>query len=174
MRLIDESGTVVIAQAGVYDARSYDYSWGVGYVEGGPYGWTADPLPLSGSTTLQIRVSGDYIEVYFDGELIVTGETTLRAGEVRLDIWNYDEPPGSPHPFGTISLDQYQCTDWAGPCPGDLDGDDDLDIADLARLLAAYGVVSGATYADGDLDGDGDVDLSDLAILLGSYGATCD
>jgi uncharacterized membrane protein len=58
-------------------------------------------------------------------------------------------------------------------CPGDLDGDLDVDLADLAQLLGNYGITSGAIYEDGDLDEDGDVDLSDLAGLLGAYGTTC-
>ena len=59
------------------------------------------------------------------------------------------------------------------PCPGDLDGDGDVDLSDLAQLLAHYGTTSGAQYEDGDLDGDGDVDLSDLAALLANYGTAC-
>ena len=58
------------------------------------------------------------------------------------------------------------------PCP-DLDGDGDVDLADLAQLLSNYGVTSGASFEDGDIDGDGDVDLSDLAALLAEYGTTC-
>ena len=58
-------------------------------------------------------------------------------------------------------------------CFGDLDGDNDIDLADLAQLLGHYGMTSGAAYEDGDLDEDGDVDLSDLAALLGVYGTTC-
>jgi hypothetical protein len=58
-------------------------------------------------------------------------------------------------------------------CFGDLDGDLDIDLADLAQLLANYGTPSGAVYEDGDLDTDGDVDLADLAALLAVYGTTC-
>lgn len=54
---------------------------------------------------------------------------------------------------------------------GDLDGDGDVDLADLAALLANYGQ-TGMGPGDGDLDGDGDVDLADLAALLANYGAS--
>ncbi len=58
---------------------------------------------------------------------------------------------------------------WTG-IPGDLDGDGDIGLSDLAQLLAHYGTQSGATYWMGDIDGDEDVDLSDLATLLAWYG----
>jgi YVTN family beta-propeller protein len=66
-----------------------------------------------------------------------------------------------------IDLVQYGCT-------GDLDADRDIDLSDLAELLANYGTTGGASYPDGDLNDDGDVDLSDLAELLSVYGTTCD
>jgi hypothetical protein len=53
---------------------------------------------------------------------------------------------------------------------GDIDHDGDVDLTDLAQLLAHYGTTQGASYEDGDLDGDGDVDLTDLATLLSVYG----
>jgi len=71
---------------------------------------------------------------------------------------------GGPNALGIIP--------WV--CTGDLDGDSDIDLADLAQLLGHYGVTGGALYYDGDLDLDGDVDLSDLAALLAVYGTTCD
>jgi len=62
---------------------------------------------------------------------------------------------------------------YEGGClTGDLDLDGDVDLSDLAQLLAHYGMTQGAVYEDGDLDGDGDVDLADLSALLGHYGTT--
>lgn len=60
-------------------------------------------------------------------------------------------------------------------CPGaDLDGDDDVDLADLAELLGCYGCREGDPCWDdcvnADFDDSGCVDLSDLAFLLGCYG----
>lgn len=52
--------------------------------------------------------------------------------------------------------------------PGDLDGDCDVDIADLSTLLSNF--ATGITPADGDLDGDGDVDIVDLATCLSNFG----
>lgn len=60
-----------------------------------------------------------------------------------------------------------------GDCPGDVNGDGSVGLADLATLLANFGTAQGATLEMGDLDGDGDVDLADLATLLANFGATC-
>jgi alpha-tubulin suppressor-like RCC1 family protein len=48
--------------------------------------------------------------------------------------------------------------------PGDLDGDGQVNAADLAILLGAWG-----SAGPGDLDGDGQVNAADLAILLGLW-----
>jgi len=58
-------------------------------------------------------------------------------------------------------------------CVGDLNDDGQIDLVDLATLLAHYGATGGAAPWDGDVDCDGDVDLSDLAALLAVYGTTC-
>ena len=52
-------------------------------------------------------------------------------------------------------------------CDADLDSDVDVDAADLAELLASWGVCAACPA---DFDGDRDVDAADLAQLLGNWG----
>lgn len=76
---------------------------------------------------------------------------------------------GGAHGGGTLWSFQIP-----GCPPSDLDADGDIDVQDLAFLLASFGTAGGAAWMDGNLDGDGDVDLQDLAILLASFGAQCE
>lgn len=57
--------------------------------------------------------------------------------------------------------------------PGDVDGDFDIDLSDLARLLASFGICSGEPGFDApaDFDHDGCVTLADLSMLLSNFGA---
>ncbi|HUU83744.1 MAG TPA: hypothetical protein VM243_09590 [Phycisphaerae bacterium] len=58
-----------------------------------------------------------------------------------------------------------------GQCRGDLDGDYDIDQADLGILLADWGCTGGG--CPGDCNGDGDTDQADLGILLAHWGQEC-
>lgn len=58
-------------------------------------------------------------------------------------------------------------------CPGDLDHDRSIGVADLRALLSNFGALSGMTHQDGDLDGDQAVTLPDLSALLTDYGSAC-
>ncbi len=57
-------------------------------------------------------------------------------------------------------------------CPGDTNGDNIVNFADLNACLSNFGAV-GATLAMGDVDGDGDVDFGDLNIILSNFGFVC-
>jgi hypothetical protein len=52
-------------------------------------------------------------------------------------------------------------------CPGDVNGDNVRDGADLAAVLGNWGTTTPAT----DLNSDGTTNASDLALLLGNWGA---
>ncbi len=60
-------------------------------------------------------------------------------------------------------------------CLADINRDFVVDLADLARLLAAFGSDAGDPNFDAqsDIDADGEVSLSDLTILLSSFGVPC-
>jgi hypothetical protein len=75
-------------------------------------------------------------------------------------------------------------------CPGDVDGDFNVNFTDLATVLHNFGQVDDdpdgggdgdsdpacqtwPTRCAGDLDRDGDVDISDLGILLANWGSVC-
>ncbi|MCA9292530.1 MAG: hypothetical protein KDA20_01810 [Phycisphaerales bacterium] len=57
-----------------------------------------------------------------------------------------------------------------GTCPGDVTGDEVVDLDDLQVLLFNFGVVNPPA---GDADGDNDVDLDDLQLLLFNFGSLC-
>ncbi len=61
------------------------------------------------------------------------------------------------------------------PCPGDLDDNRSIDLADLAGLLAAFGSMTGdaAFNPRADLNNSGTIDLADLSGILGLFGTIC-
>lgn len=56
-------------------------------------------------------------------------------------------------------------------CPGDIDGDNDVDSTDLNVVLTDFGCTSSPCAGDADLDGD--TDSTDLNIVLTAFGASC-
>ena len=70
-----------------------------------------------------------------------------------------------------LAVQYFNCTPVGSPCPGDIDGDDDIDLSDLGVLLAEFGC-AGPT-CEADVDNDDDVDLSDLGIVLAGFGVPC-
>ncbi len=57
-------------------------------------------------------------------------------------------------------------------CPGDANGDNMIDAADLSVLLSNFGgPAAGPEF--GDFNGDGQCDGADLSVLLSQFGTTC-
>ncbi len=185
----DPNGTITIT----YDSNLYDDGWSPTYDRIGlstdPGSWTAagsfqgwnnaDPnsamvpmgdglyvLELTGLDPLcylwKPVVTGTWDSISWDGRSINTANMEfcpdLASDTVQLWVDAYT---------GTVRVDVIHA------CPGDLNDDGVIDLADLSLMLANYGVTEGALYVDGDLDGDGDVDLADLSLLLAVYGTQC-
>ncbi|MFN0137328.1 MAG: hypothetical protein ACKVS9_14590 [Phycisphaerae bacterium] len=114
----------------------------------GPYLWTDGTTPRSDGLTW------DCVDVEADGvHPSPSGEE--KVGDLLLDFM-LTSPLAAPW--------------FARPDPplsGDLDGDEDVDLTDLSRLLSDFGCASACAA---DVDGDGDTDLSDLSQLLANFG----
>lgn len=76
----------------------------------------------------------------------------------------------------SVSMNGMFCFDIAlwivaspPPNPHDLDGDGEVDGADLAILLGAWGPCTSEPCATADFNSDGTVDAADLSLLLGAW-----
>jgi hypothetical protein len=140
----------------------WEMPWLCGFADDGPDTAQAMLWLDSGSGAEAINLN-DVIE----DEWIIRRATSISQSG-RIAAWGV-QPGAEDEPRAFIVTVSSESS-----CFGDLDGDGDVDLGDLAMLLAHYGATSGAAYEDGDLDGDEDVDLGDLAALLVLYGTTCD
>lgn len=93
------------------------------------------------------------------------------AGE--LAYWSDDLGGADDGGVYTINLAGCRYINNPIPCPGNLDNDGDVDLQDLATLLANFGRLDNPSGAQGNIDGDGDVDLQDLSTLLANFGRDC-
>ncbi|MBI5865238.1 MAG: glycoside hydrolase family 16 protein [Planctomycetes bacterium] len=116
---------------------------------------------------------------------MLNGDTAFRANEfvgvASGNTWDAVNPGASPtalKPGDYAMFTSVAATPCGAACgipgaSGDLDGDCDVDLDDLTRLLGHFGEASGAIHEQGDADWDGDVDLVDLTALLAVFGNTC-
>ncbi len=136
---------------------------------------------LTPATLATIQAAGAETVAWAKNDVGPAEVALVHSAELELFVWTVNDTAETEWFIalgvdGIISDDPAAASWRSDPygLPGDLDADCDVDLADLARLLANYGVTNGATYQAGDLDLDGDVDLADLAALLAVYGTSCE
>ncbi len=130
--------------------------------------------PIGGSLDATIEVTLDAAEtsvrVAF-GALDMTttvGATLDRQAELSfLLVANAAVGTGEFYRINTITLS----IDSESACAEDVDGDGDVDFADLNTLLGEFNT-SGAKL-EADVDCDGDVDFADLNRVLGVFNTEC-
>ncbi len=107
-------------------------------------------------------------QVEFDISAIADGQPTVY---IRWTMGTTD----SSWQYSGWNIDDVEiwAIDQSGGVEGDVDGDGDVDLTDLALLLAAYNTCAGdANFnPNADFNGDGCVDLADLSVLLAAYGS---
>lgn len=106
-------------------------------------------------------------------EWIAIGETKYG----RRTISELASFPGDDVRPATLFL-QIEWGEWAvwqgcltEPCPGDTNGDNLVDFADLNAVLATFGLTQPGL--PGDLNGDGTVNFTDLNLVLAAFGNGC-
>lgn len=132
-------------------------------------------------TGLSLTVGSETAVAPFQTEHIVNSFTTIAAPSPQKDpatsllyrfvSWSDGGAPshGLPAPDAPLNL----TATFELACPGDLDGNQIVDLSDLTAILSAFGTLSGASTTQGDLDQDEDVDLDDLVLFLSRFGEPC-
>ncbi|MDY7110127.1 MAG: hypothetical protein SYC29_15960 [Planctomycetota bacterium] len=152
----------------------------------GPFKLTGDLICFE-SSILDLEIGGP-TPVFEHDQFVVEGDVTL-DGTLQLALLSGYEPEGGEQftimtvTNGTISGSFAEITggEWevayndtslvltliTPPLEGDIDGDGQVNTADLLLLLAAWGACEDCPE---DINGDGFVDTADLLALLGNWG----
>lgn len=167
-------GPVWITSQGSDTAAAFDLEGGGGMAV--QVDSITDPLLLD-ATSLDVGIN-DHVFVVNNGQVVefasvggawttVTGTPfagmpvenffRLARGRTNQDPDDVDTPNLIPTEFGQSVLD----------CPGDINGDGVVNVADLLLVLGAWGPNPGHPA---DFNGDGVVGVIDLLVLLGAWG----
>lgn len=137
---------------------------------------------VSGTPTVSIRLSPDSSITLDDSNLgqrlfaaILPGATLTQtvAGAIPANaapgnyfIGGYSTSVGDVNPGNNGLADPQTIAIY---CPGDTDGNQNINFGDLNTVLAQFGQTAG--IYTGDVNGDGDVNFADLNLVLANFGA---
>ncbi len=129
----------------------------VQWSEDGSSSWTL--LEQVGPT----GASGGWNRAAFD--LDAVGMSGVDAFQIRFTAEDAGAGSVVEAAIDGVQLGRIDCVD-EHPCPGDVDGNGDVDVNDVLAVIAAFGSDDPA----GDLDGDGVVDVNDILLVIGAFG----
>jgi hypothetical protein len=109
-----------------------------------------DNLAGRGFTAFSAALPGDWTQAW----LVISSSSNSSVGAERFD-------------FDNILFTSAQTL-----LAGDANGDGAVDRADLAIVVAHFGMAVGATFEDGDFNADGRVNLADVTLLQQNFGST--
>jgi hypothetical protein len=176
--VVNASGNL---RLGIYDAS------GPGGGPGAKKAETAEITPITGWNTANVTTqaslpAGSYWLAYLpsDNNLSFRNSSSTTTPS-RFYAFTYGTMPAtySTAPSTTTSHWSFYATfniASAGPKPGDINGDNSVNITDLSLLLSSYSqsttqcVTNNAYKCDLSSPGDGVVNIFDLSILLSKYG----
>lgn len=106
---------------------------------------------------------------YSDAMTLAPGDYTVTL-EITGAAHAADEARGASDLGASSGL---RFTRYATHCPGDVNGDRQVDFVDLNYVLAQYGFQSVPGGVPGDVNDDGAVNFVDLNIVLSNYSEAC-
>jgi len=145
-------------------------TFGQAFPPGSGVGENADVISGVGQAGAEVLASGSFVAPATCGAYTFRLENPL----ANVIVQRFDPPAFSPVIQATVDATAGSFSFTVG-LPGDVDGDGDVDLSDLAILLSTYGACAGDPnyLPSADLDGNGCVGLEDLALELAHYGQTC-
>lgn len=135
-----------------------------------------DPLGLGGSVIRSTLLTGGYTATNSYGWTEFEIDAQTRA--LTVTTWGipwYDEATLNANPAAVLALSPSVVSRFVvtpqPTCPGDADGDGDVDMIDLNFVLTDYGTSGAALFGDTNLDGV--AGFHDLNLTLSNFGAAC-
>lgn len=134
---------------------------------GQPFGaWRPAELSLTEDSTLVARwTTGETLIAIAPNPRVVEIGFHPVSSAVNAGYWDQTTDGGLIMANALL----FAASQGDGDCPGDVTGDDQVNLADLNLVLANFGTDT----SEGDTNDDGTVDLADLNAVLAEFGTSC-